>query len=183
MKIEINNLQGRLQVDRQALRAMVRSCLRLATKGESSPSWGDVSVVLVDHAGIRALNRRHLGRDGTTDVLAFTFPPLPGEKTQTGEIIVNAELAGEIGRRRPGGAAVELAYYLAHACDHLCGGVDDDPPARRRMQRRERRWLRSPSLKPLVMRLLGASYRRNENLSLRRRDRRASLRPPRLRER
>lgn len=111
-------------------------------------------MVLIDNAGIRELNRRYLDRDESTDVLAFDLPPVPGEEAPSGEIVVNTERAVEIGRRRAGGPAVELAYYLAHACDHLCGGVDHDPRDRRRMQQRERRWLRHRSVHPHMARLV-----------------------------
>ena len=60
---------------------------------------------------------------------------------QFAELVINAERALAEGRRRAGGAARELALYLAHGMDHLAGRDDDTPARRRAMRRRETRWL------------------------------------------
>jgi rRNA maturation RNase YbeY len=153
MNIAISNRQNSLRLDRTALRELIRACLGLSAGRGRTRAWGEISVVVSDHKGIRELNRRHLGRDAVTDVLAFALPPLPGEDAPAGELIVNAERALELGRGRLGGPAHELAFYLAHACDHLGGATDHDPAARRRMQARERRWLRRPDVAPHAARL------------------------------
>jgi rRNA maturation RNase YbeY len=153
MNIAIRNRQDSLRLDRTALRELTRVCLRLSGARGRRRAWGEISVFVTDHKGIRELNRRHLGRDAVTDVLAFALPPLPGEDAPAGELIVNAERALELGRARRGGPARELAFYLAHACDHLGGARDHTPAARRRMQARERRWLRRADVAPHAARL------------------------------
>jgi probable rRNA maturation factor len=121
----------------------MRFLLRAAA-ARSPAAWDEVSVVLTDHAGMRAVNREFLGSDDTTDVISFRYPPRPGapDTRPSGEIIVNVEQACASGPSW-GGWQRELALYLAHGVDHLSGADDDSPVRRRRMRRRELRWLQA----------------------------------------
>jgi len=74
-------------------------------------------------------------------VVSQAYPAVPGACPATAERGVNPEGAQPEGRRRPGGAARELALYLAHGLDHLAGRDDDAPARRRAMRRRETAWL------------------------------------------
>ena len=104
-------------------------------------AWSEVSVVLVDDAGIVPVNRMFLDQARTTDVITFTLAPVPGGVGTCGEIYINLEKARAEGARR-GGAGDELALYLAHGCDHLAGADDRTIVQRRRMRRRELLWIR-----------------------------------------
>jgi len=117
-----------------------------------------VSAVLLDDAGIAAVNRDFLGRREPTDVISFRYEPLPGEADRCeGEVLVNVQRAIEEGPRAGrGGASRELALYVAHGCDHLAGSGDETAAARARMRRRERRWLRAAPGAALVDGLLRA---------------------------
>ena len=78
-----------------------------------------------------------------TDVITLTYPALPGEDPgDSAEIILNVECAWKQGGGGEG-ADRELAFYLAHAFDHLAGHDDATPAARTSMHRREWRWLKS----------------------------------------
>jgi len=110
----------------------------------AEPEWARaaVAVVLTDDAGIAPVNRTFLDHARTTDVITFTLAPMPGGGTETcGEIHLNLQRAREEGARR-GGAADELALYLAHGCDHLTGANDRTLRERRRMRQRELLWIR-----------------------------------------
>ena len=99
-------------------------------------------MVLADDAGITPVNRKFLNHACATDVITFTLPSMPGGGAGTsGEIHLNVERALGEGARR-GGAADELALYLAHGCDHLMGANDRAVIERRRMRRRELLWIR-----------------------------------------
>lgn len=76
-----------------------------------------------------------------TDVVAQSYEAVPGIAPSSAELVINAERALAEGRRRAGGAARELALYLAHGMDHLAGHDDDTPARRRAMRRRETSWL------------------------------------------
>lgn len=97
----------------------------------------------MDDEEIRSVNRRCFSKDMATDVISLTYQPVPGGHSQVAaEIFVNAELALKRARGDSRRAARELALYVAHGLDHLCGGRDETPAARAAMLRRENRWLR-----------------------------------------
>jgi ssRNA-specific RNase YbeY (16S rRNA maturation enzyme) len=95
------------------------------------------------------------GRPRPTDVISQAYRPAPGAAAWTGDILVNVQRAAQM--RSPD---AELALYVAHGCDHLCGGRDGTPAARARMLRRERAWLRQARREGLpVDRLLAGTPR------------------------
>jgi rRNA maturation RNase YbeY len=117
-------------------------------------SWGEVTILVTDHQGIRVLNQKHLGKSDTTDVISFRYDPMPGDNDLiTGDIVVNVECAVE---RTPeaDGRNHELALYIAHGCDHLAGSTDGDPAGRRRMRRRELLWLKEADTRGLLDNLM-----------------------------
>jgi rRNA maturation RNase YbeY len=136
MKISILNPTERI-VRAPELRALTAYLMTRALSRSGPRAWGEIDVVLLDDAAIAGANARVFGRETPTDVISQAYRPAPGCKAWTGEILVNAERAG-----RHDSPASELALYIAHGCDHLCGGRDGTPAARRRMLDRERRWLR-----------------------------------------
>lgn len=105
--------------------------------------WAEISIVVTDDAGISEINERFLKHRGPTDCITFTLPPMPGETKRHGEIYVNSERAIFEARRRRIESSHELAFYIAHGFDHLCGFDDRTPRQRAAMHRRERTWLRA----------------------------------------
>ncbi len=126
MKIEISNRWKNSRADFQSLELFTREVLRRAV-----PDAKRLSLVLLDDAGITALNREYFGKNRPTDVISFAYAP------DEGEVFVNVERARRA--RRP---SWELALYVAHGCDHFSGADDHTPAQRARMLNRERRWLR-----------------------------------------
>jgi rRNA maturation RNase YbeY len=140
-RIRIHHRQRRHPVDAAALRTLARALLQRAARLEPSCAGLTVDLVLVDDAACVPINRAAVGHEGPTDVITLRYEAVPGETDgETAEIILNAECAWRQGGDRAG-ADRELALYLAHACDHLCGFDDQTPAARRAMRRREWRWL------------------------------------------
>jgi len=132
-----------------ALRALILFLLNRARHAEPARPLTELDVVLTGHDGIRQVNQAAFGKDSVTDVIAMTYAPDPVRPGWSGELIVNAALARELGPRF-GGAGRELALYLAHGCDHLTGGTDDTPAERARMRRRELRWLAAAARAGLI---------------------------------
>jgi len=104
-------------------------------------SGAELSIVLVDDARMRALNRRYRHQDRATDVLAF--PQVDGRAPMVmpvllGDVVISVETAlrrvGPAPRRLHG----ELARYLCHGLLHLLGWDHHTESARRRMRGRER---------------------------------------------
>lgn len=150
MRVAICHAQRRFAVDTSAVRRLVRGLAGLARTPAERP-WQEVTVHLLDDAGIAPVNRAVLGHEGATDVITQRYEPIPGEADGlVGELFVNVERALRAAPRRAGWSADrELALYLAHGCDHLTGAADATPRERARMRRRELAWLRRLSLTPL----------------------------------
>ena len=94
-----------------------------------------IDILVLDDAGIAKLNRRHLGRDHSTDVLAFDDGEEdPDGRIRLGDVAISAETA----RREAGAHGVgftrELAFYAVHGLFHLLGMDDGSPADREAMQ-------------------------------------------------
>jgi rRNA maturation RNase YbeY len=141
MNIVVCNHQTQMEVSQTAVGRLASFLTQRID--QERVQWEEISVVLCDDNTIRRINRRFLGRDDVTDVIAFKYAQVPGESHGAlhGEVIVNVEealrhAADSVGLQR------EIALYVAHGCDHLRGGDDSTPAGRRLMRARELRWLR-----------------------------------------
>lgn len=87
----------------------------------------EISLTLLDDAGIRHLNLRYLARDRTTDVLAFA---LGGGPAPLGDVYLGFEEA----RRQAGEVGVPLAEELVrlavHGTLHVLGHDHPEGPER-----------------------------------------------------
>jgi len=90
-----------------------------------------VNLVFTGGPGIKALNRRFLGKDRLTDVIAFNFPPSPVPGADWGEIYVCVPVAARQARAMGHSLLTELLVLAAHGALHL-SGMDDSTPAKRR---------------------------------------------------
>ena len=95
-------------------------------------------MVLVDDAGIAALNRTYRGVNGPTDVLAF--PMAEGPFTDLapdclGDVVISAETA--LRQARGGDLRAECALLLVHGILHLLGYDHGTPRQRERMWKRQ----------------------------------------------
>jgi probable rRNA maturation factor len=111
------------------LRRLVRHVLR--REGARPPA--SLTVVLTSDREIRHLNRRFLGRDRATDVLAF-----PAGDGVSGDVIVSVDRARAQARAAGHSVAVEVAYLAAHGVLHLLGHTDRTAHGRAAMLRRQR---------------------------------------------
>lgn len=99
------------------------------TLGAEVVERGEVSVALLDDAHIRELNRRHLGRDATTDVLSFALHRA-GEAV-LGDIYVGAEQARRQAHEEGVAETEELVRLVVHGTLHVLGwDHPEDPEAR-----------------------------------------------------
>ena len=111
------------------LRRVIQHILRR----ERASSPAHLTVLLVSDSRIRALNRRFLGRDHSTDVLAF-----PAGGGYLGDIVVSVDRARVQARAAGHPPGSEVAFLAAHGTLHLLGYDDATPRARAAMLRRQR---------------------------------------------
>ncbi|MCX7804207.1 MAG: rRNA maturation RNase YbeY [Planctomycetota bacterium] len=141
--IEWNPARGAREagIDAEALReAMARaieeippSMLRPEIAGCEAP--GVVTIRVVDDREIAALNARHLGRIGPTDVLAFPMfdrDPKSG-RLHWGDIVVSRQTARRVAADLDLPVSEEMFRYIIHGFLHLAGYDDVRASDRRRM--------------------------------------------------
>lgn len=114
--------------------------------GQRSPV---VSVVVVDDARIRSLNREWRGKDKATDVLSWPMweidDPLGDE---LGDVVISVDTARRQAAARDWDVDDELALLLVHGILHLLGHEDDTEAGSEAMRVIEARILGKP-LDPL----------------------------------
>lgn len=103
---------------------LARAVLRVL-ESEGVPA-AEISVALLDDAGIRRLNREHLDRDRTTDVLAFPLwekddAPVVGAPVVVGDIYVGLERAELQAKSEGVPLPEELVRLAIHGTLHVLG--------------------------------------------------------------
>jgi probable rRNA maturation factor len=95
----------------------------IATKVLAAEKVDDalISIACVNRAAIAKLNRRHLGIDGPTDVIAFGLGRAGGRGPVVGDIYISPEIARENARRYGSGIRMELARLVVHGTLHVLG--------------------------------------------------------------
>lgn len=159
LRIVVTNRQKGLRFSAER----VRRAARIACGGR----WrsGTASVVVVGGQEMAQLNRRHTGRAGETDVLAFDLRDLYDPAGVRGEIVVNANRALEEARRRKIRAADELTLYVVHGMLHLIGYDDHCAGERKRMYSRETKALaalRIPDIRSMAIQPRASVRRRSK---------------------
>ncbi len=100
-----------------ACRALLRRLLR-----DRRRSGAGVTLLLASDARLRALNRRYLGKDRSTDVLSF---PASGDlgpgRPHLGEIAISVPRAVRQARRARWTLGEEMALLVTHGFLHLLG--------------------------------------------------------------
>jgi len=109
MKIEINNL-AKEKVDLKFLEKFAEKVLRLVKL-----KIPELSVVIVDDARMKSLNKKYLKRNKVTDVLAFDY----------GEIILCLGQAKKQAKELEHSLKEELSILLIHGMLHLAGYKDE----------------------------------------------------------
>jgi probable rRNA maturation factor len=104
----------------------------------------EISIALMDDAGIAALNESYLGHPGPTDVLTFDLREgadgllIPEDQRDIeGEIVISVQTARRRAAELGHPPAAELALYAVHGTLHLLGYDDDDEERAARMHERE----------------------------------------------
>jgi len=131
-EIELRNLSGHALDPELLVGAAAQA---LAAEGAELQT---LSLALVDDERMVLLNRRLLGRDQPTDVIAFAA------EEGHGEIIVSVDTAARQAEQVGHGLTDELLFLIVHGVLHVLGWEDTDPPDRRRMLKRQHEILAPP---------------------------------------
>lgn len=128
----VRSLSPRIKLPLDRLRRVARLTLNAL-----GCSQADLHLIYVDDREIRGLNRRFLGKNRPTDVLAFDVDeegpvPLPGE------IVISWETARRQAKRLGHSLEEELSLLTIHGLLHLVGYDDGAPLEARLMHTRAR---------------------------------------------
>src|SRR5688500_3474831 len=87
-----------------------------------------VSVTFLGPRAMAALNRKHLGHRGVTDVISFGFRAAVRDGPVIGDIYIAPDVARANARRHATGIREELARLVVHGVLHVLGydHADDD---------------------------------------------------------
>jgi len=135
---------------------------RRVLKSERAGRREEISIVFLDRRRMRALNKRFLGRDRDTDVIAFSYPedagPARGEKP-FGDVFISAGLARAQAKEVGHSVLSEVLFLTAHGTLHLLGYDDKTARGRARMFRLQQKAIKSSKMKPLGHKVSRACHR------------------------
>lgn len=120
-----------------------RACL--AALGPAARRPGELSVVFLDRARMRAMNRRFLSHDYDTDVIAFPYGAAPARydrRPPFGDVLISVAQARRQARELGHPLLTEVLTLAIHGCLHLVGYSDHAPGPRKRMFARQDALLR-----------------------------------------
>lgn len=106
-----------------------------------------ISITFVSARAIAAMNVRHLGHAGATDVIAFALAPEQPEGTLIGDIYIAPEIAKANAAEHGSSSREELARLVVHGILHVLGY--DHPGGRGRLT--SPMWHRQEALVARVM--------------------------------
>ena len=129
-------------------RAVIQVCRRVLAN-EKLKAGGELNVVFLVRRRMRVLNKRFLGHDRDTDVIAFAYADDPGPakgERPFGDIFISVCQARAQAAQQAHPVLTEVLFLAAHGTLHLMGY--DDSTARRRavmLRKQERALPKSPS--------------------------------------
>lgn len=118
--------------------ALFEAAVKKAFTLEKSRAAGEVSVIVLTRAKMRAMNREFLGHDHDTDVISFKHDPvagIPAAERSFGDIYISGWLAARQARELGHGVLDEALTLAVHGALHLLGHDDHEPRAKARMFR------------------------------------------------
>ncbi|NOY13116.1 MAG: rRNA maturation RNase YbeY [Deltaproteobacteria bacterium] len=119
MRIQIENRQRKQKILKRPLRRIAQRILSVSGFPEA-----ELSILILDNAGIRDINRDYLQRDRPTNVISFAMQEGEGSGLQPlllGDVVISAERAAEDAAAADIPFEHELIFLLLHGVLHLLG--------------------------------------------------------------
>ncbi len=150
MELIFDNEQT-LYPDVGSFERLIEAAIRTSLEMEKVTTELEISVLLVDNAGIREINREHRQLDRPTDVLSF---PQFNSKDELigahyvalGDIVISLERAGEQAEEYGHSMEREIGFLTVHSVLHLLGYDHDNEERTKEMQAREKAILNAMQL-------------------------------------
>jgi probable rRNA maturation factor len=119
-------------------RPVLRRLIRFVAAAEGR-KIDQVDLAVVDAREMARLNRRHLGRRGSTDVLSFDLADRSGGLSA--QVLICADVVARQARHHGHSRARELALCIVHGLLHLTGHDDATPTKAAAMHARQEQLL------------------------------------------
>jgi probable rRNA maturation factor len=115
----------RLPLARDRVAAIARGVLRAEGVRDAR-----LSIAFVSSRVIAAMNRRHLGHEGATDVLSFPLPAPAAGEPLGGDVYIAPDVARANAREHDVPVREELARLVVHGTLHVLGHEHPETSAR-----------------------------------------------------
>lgn len=149
LTVSVNAAAHPEKVPEQLLRDVLDFCYRSKRKKPAS-----LDLLIAGDEEMAKLNRRHLGKNATTDVLAFEDGEIEDGAVRLGDVAIGVEVAEREAAKRGIALDHELAFYALHGLLHLLGMDDETDAERNRMHKAQAKAMRDFGL-PVGERSLG----------------------------
>ena len=119
MQIQIDNQQRRHKILKRPLRKIARKILNVSGYPDA-----ELSILILDNAGIQEINRDYLQRDRPTNVISFAMQEGEGAGLSPlvlGDVVISAERAASDAVDAGIPFEHELWFLLLHGILHLLG--------------------------------------------------------------
>ncbi len=119
MRIQIENCQRKKKILKRPLRKIAQRILNV-----SGYPRGELSILILDNAGIQEINRDYLQRDRPTNVISFAMQEGEGGELTPqllGDVVISAERAASDAAEAGIPFEHELVFLLLHGILHLLG--------------------------------------------------------------
>lgn len=119
---------------------LIEAAARAALKHEAASPAAEVTVVLAGDDELRELNRKYLGINEPTDVLAFPSKEQDPDSgaAYVGDVIISLPRAEEQAKAAGHAARVEVQLLVVHGVLHLLGHDHAEAAGKRRMWKAQR---------------------------------------------
>jgi probable rRNA maturation factor len=119
MKIQIENKQTKIKIQRRKIRSTVLKLLKIMDSANK-----EISISFVDDNTIKQLNNHYLQRDHSTNVLSFSLQE--GEYGNInphilGDIVISTETAQRDAAKDDLSLSEEIDFLIIHGLLHLLG--------------------------------------------------------------
>ncbi|MFQ5952832.1 MAG: rRNA maturation RNase YbeY [Candidatus Omnitrophota bacterium] len=130
IKINCKNQNSKRRIDLARIEKVARKTLRLLKKTNA-----ELNVVFFSNQKIRAINRKYLKKDTSTDVIAF--PGIGLGARFLGDIAISTDKAAQNAKEYGTTFLEETALYVIHGILHLVGHDDRGKKKEAVMRRKE----------------------------------------------
>lgn len=134
VKITIKNLQKKIPISRK----IVEDTIRKVFLGERLEKSGELSVCFVTDARIRRLNKKFLGVNDATDVLAFD---MFNRGVLFADIVISTDTLLRNSLIYKTKVALEMRLYIVHGLLHLLGYGDSSAAGKKMMRDKEEKYV------------------------------------------